>query len=81
MQIEFEFPDIGTEPNEETTVSFWHIEEDEEFEEGDDILEVTTSKSTISIPAPSKGKLIEILVQEGDVVTTGNTIAIIKSEP
>ena len=81
MQIEFELPDIGTEPNEEITVSFWHIEEDEDFEEGDDILEVSTKKSTINVPAPSNGRLIEILVQEGDVVTTGNTIAIIESEP
>ncbi len=79
MQIEFEFPDIGTEPNEEITVSFWHMEEDEEFEEGDDILEVSTDKSTVNIPAPGKGRLIEILAQEGDVVTTGDTIAIIES--
>lgn len=80
MRTELEFPDIGIEPNEEITVSFWHIEEDEEFEEGDDILEVITNKSTFNIPAPSKGRLIEILVQEGDVVTTGDTIAIIESE-
>ncbi len=70
-----------TEPNEETTVSFWHIEEDEEFEEGDDILEVSTNKTTINVPASSKGRLIEILFQEGDVVTTGDIIAIIESEP
>ncbi|MHC4267677.1 MAG: biotin/lipoyl-containing protein [Planctomycetota bacterium] len=81
MRIEFEFPDIGTEPNKEITVSFWHIEEDEEFEEGDDILEVSTNKTTINVPASSKGRLIEILVQEGDVVTTGDIIAIIESEP
>ncbi len=80
MQTELEFPDIGIGPNEEITISFWHIEEDEEFEEGDDILEVSTKISTFNVPAPDKGRLIEILVQEGDVVTTGDTIAIIESK-
>ena len=79
MQIELEFPAIGTVPNDEITISFWHIEEEEEFEEGDNILEVSTNKSTFNVPAPGKGKLIEILVQEGDVVSVGDTIAIIES--
>ncbi|MCP4266460.1 MAG: biotin/lipoyl-binding protein [Candidatus Brocadiaceae bacterium] len=79
MQMELELPDIGTVPNDEITISFWHIEEEEEFEKGDDILEVSTNKSTFNVPAPSKGKLIEILVQEGDVVAVGDTIAIIES--
>ncbi len=79
MQMELELPDIGTVPNDEITISFWHIEEEEEFEKGDDILEVSTNKSTFNVPAPGKGKLIEILVQEGDVVAVGDTIAIIES--
>ncbi len=79
MQMELELPAIGTAPNDEITISFWHVEEEEEFEEGDDILEVSTSKSTFNVPAPGKGKLIEILVQEGDVVAVGDTIAIIES--
>jgi len=40
-QREFELPDLRMETGEEVTISFWHIEEDEEdeeFEEGDDIL-------------------------------------------
>ncbi len=79
MQMELELPDIGTVPNDEITISFWHIEEEEEFEEGDNILEVSTNKSTFNVPAPGKGKLIEILAQEGDVVAVGDTIAIIES--
>ena len=35
----------------------------------------------LMFPAPNKGRLIEILIQEGDVVTIGDTIAIIESEP
>jgi len=80
MQIEFKLPDIGMETDDKITVSFWHIEEDEEFETGDDILEVSTSKVNLNIAAPSTGKLIEILAQEGDVVAVGDVIAIIETK-
>ena len=79
MQKEFELPDVGMETDDEITVSFWHIEEDEEFEKGDDILEVSTNKANLNIAAPSTGKLIDILAQEGDVVTVGDVIAIIET--
>ncbi len=80
MQKEFELPDIGTETDDKITVSFWHIEEDEEFEGGDDILEVSTNKVNLNITAPRTGKLIEILAQEGDAVTVGDVIAIIETK-
>lgn len=79
MQIEFELPDVGMKADEEITVSFWHIEEDEEFEGGDDILEISTNKVNLNITAPRTGKLIEILAQEGDVITVGDVIAIIET--
>jgi len=80
MRVEFELPDIGIEIGDEVTVSFWHIEEDEEFDEGDDLMDVSTHNATFNIPAPSKGKLIEILVQEGGVVRIGDVIAVIETE-
>lgn len=79
MQKEFELPNIGVGANDKITVSFWHIEEDEEFEKEDDILEVSTNKATLKIAAPRTGKLIEILAQEGDVVTVGDVIALIET--
>ncbi len=79
MQKEFEMPDIGMETDDEITISFWHIEEDEEFEKGDNILEVSTNKANLNIAAPNTGILIEILAQEGDVVTVGDVIAIIEA--
>jgi len=78
MQKEFKLPDIGMETDDEITVSFWHMEEDEEFEKDDDLLEVSTKKVNLKIAAPSTGKLIEILAQEGDVVTVGDVIALIE---
>jgi pyruvate/2-oxoglutarate dehydrogenase complex dihydrolipoamide acyltransferase (E2) component len=79
MQKEFELPDVGTETDDKITVSFWHIEEDEEFEKEDDLLEVSTNKVNLKIAAPSTGKLIKILAQEGDMVTVGDVLALIET--
>ncbi len=78
MQKEFELPDIGMETDDKITVSFWHMEEDEEFVKDEDLLEISTNKINMKIAAPSTGKLIEILAQEGDVVTVGDVIALIE---
>ena len=78
MQKEFELPDIGTETDDEITISFWHMEEDEEFVKDEDLLEVSTNNVTLKIVTPGTGKLIEILAQEGDVVTVGGVIALIE---
>ena len=78
MQKEFELPDIGMKTDDEITVSFWHMEEDEEFEKDDDLLEVSTNKVNLKVAAPSTGKLIEILAQEGDVIAIGDVIALIE---
>ncbi len=80
MRVEFNLPNIGINTAEEVTVSFWHIEEDEEFDEGDDIMEVSTNKATFSVPVPYSGKLIEILAQEGEVLRVGDVIAVIETE-
>ena len=78
MQKEFELPDIGAETDDEITISFWHMEEDEEFVKDEDLLEVSTNNVTLKIVTPGTGKLIEILAQEGDVVTVGDVIALIE---
>ncbi len=78
MQKEFELPDIGMETDDKITVSFWHMEENEEFVKDEDLLEISTNKINMKIAAPSRGKLIEILAQEGDVVTVGDVIALIE---
>ncbi len=80
MRVELELPDIGEETGDKIVVSFWHVEEDEEFEEGNDLMEVSTHKATFNIPASYSGRLIEILAQEGDAVSTGDVIAIIETE-
>ncbi len=79
MQTEFDLPDIGVDTDDEIIVSFWHIEEDEEFDKEDDLLEVSTNNLNFKIASPSAGKLIEIYAQEGDVVKVGDVIALIET--
>ena len=80
MRVEFELPDIGEKTGDKIVVSFWHVEEDEEFVEGNDLMEVSTHNATFNISAPGTGKLVEILVQEGDAVEPGDVIAIIDTK-
>ena len=80
MRVEFELPDIGVKIDDKIVVSFWHVEEDEEFVEGNDLMEVSTHNATFNISAPGTGKLVEILVQEGDAVEPGDVIAIIDTK-
>ncbi|MBM4053563.1 MAG: biotin/lipoyl-binding protein [Planctomycetes bacterium] len=79
MKVEVELPEIDGN-GDEATVSFWYVEEDEEVEEGEDLVEMITDKTTFNIHAPVTGRLVEIYVQEGDVVKVGDIIATLETE-
>lgn len=64
----------------EATVSFWYVDEDEAVEEGEDLVEMITDKTTFNINAPTTGRLVEIHVQEGDVVKVGDILATLETE-
>ena len=55
---------------------FIHI--GQEINEGDIVAEIETDKSTMELESFCSGKISKILVKEGDVVETGQTIAIVK---
>ncbi len=80
MRVEVEFPDVEGNNGDEATVSFWYVEEDEEVEEGEDLVEMITEKTTFNVSAPVSGRLVEILAQEGDVVKVGDIIAYVETE-
>ena len=80
MRVEVELPEVEGNNGDEATVSFWYVEEDEEVEEGEDIAEMITEKTTFNVTAPVSGRLVEILAQEGDVVKIGDIMAIIETE-
>ena len=80
MRVEVELPEVGGNNGDEATVSFWYVEEDEEVEEGEDLVEMITEKTTFNVTAPVSGRLLEILTQEGDVVKVGDIMAILETE-
>lgn len=80
MRVEVEFPDVEGNNGDEATVSFWYVEEDEEVEEGEDLVEMITEKTTFNVPAPVSGRLVEILAQEGDVIKVGDIMAYVETE-
>lgn len=79
MRYEVELPELVDDDSVESTISSWYVEDGEMIEEGEDLVEVTTSKDVYNIPSPVSGKLIETISQEGDVVRVGDTIAIIET--
>ncbi len=72
-------PDLG-EDVEEVTISFWHVEEGEHVEEGADLVEVTTDKSTFNVHSTCAGVITELLATEGETVGVGNTLARIEED-
>ncbi len=64
----------------EATISYWHFEEGDKVEEGEDLVEIATDKSTFNVPAPCSGVLTEVYYEEGDIVTVGEVLANIEEE-
>ena len=72
-------PEVG-EGAREATISYWHFEEGDRIEEGEDLVEIATDKSTINVPAPCSGVLTEVYFEEGDMVEVGEVLANIEEE-
>ena len=59
----------------EGTVSRWLKAVGDEVKLGEAVVEVTTDKVDVEVPAPSAGTLSEIVAAEGDTVAVGATLA------
>ena len=75
--VEMVMPQMG-ESIMECTVLTWLKKPGETVQADDSILEVATDKVDTEVPAPHTGTLVECLVQEGDVVPIGSTIALLE---
>lgn len=64
----------------EAEITKWLKKEGEHVEKDEPLVEVTTEKLSSSIKAPASGKLIKILVKEGESAPVGKVIAQIESE-
>jgi pyruvate/2-oxoglutarate dehydrogenase complex dihydrolipoamide acyltransferase (E2) component len=57
----------------------WMKQVGERIEAGDPLVEVEAAKTTVEVPAPGGGTLIEILVPEGESVDVRTHIATIET--
>ncbi|WP_433957684.1 dihydrolipoamide acetyltransferase family protein [Cytobacillus horneckiae] len=73
MAFQFRLPDIGEGIHEGEIVK-WFVKTGDEVQEDDVLCEVQNDKAVVEIPSPVKGKVEEILVEEGTVATVGQVL-------
>ncbi|PIQ90509.1 MAG: hypothetical protein COV71_04610 [Candidatus Omnitrophica bacterium CG11_big_fil_rev_8_21_14_0_20_41_12] len=59
------------------TVSYWFFKDGQKVNQNDDLVELTTDKSTFNLPSPCTGVISEIMYSEGDSVEVGQILAVI----
>ncbi len=74
--FEFKLPDLG-EGIHEGEVLKWHVQPGDVVVEDAPLVEVETDKAAVTIPSPRGGKVVSTTGEIGDVVATGQVIAVI----
>lgn len=75
-RIEVQMPKMGESVMEGTVIE-WSKSVGDKVEEDETLLEISTDKVDSEVPSPQAGTLVEILVEEGETIEVGQTIAII----
>lgn len=78
MATKVEMPQMG-ESVVEGTILTWLKKEGDDVATDDPLVEVSTDKVDTEIPSPVAGKLVKILVQEGDTVEIGTALCEIEA--
>jgi 2-oxoglutarate dehydrogenase E1 component len=65
----------GGESVTEGTILEWAVKVGDEVKDGDTVVEISTDKVDMELPAPASGTITEILAEEGATVTVGQVIA------
>ncbi|MGI8864070.1 MAG: multifunctional oxoglutarate decarboxylase/oxoglutarate dehydrogenase thiamine pyrophosphate-binding subunit/dihydrolipoyllysine-residue succinyltransferase subunit [Solirubrobacteraceae bacterium] len=65
----------GGESVTEGTILEWSIKVGDTVTDGDTVVEISTDKVDMELPAPADGTITEILAEEGETVTVGQVIA------
>jgi 2-oxoglutarate decarboxylase len=64
----------GGESVSEGTILQWSVGVGESVSEGQTVVEISTDKVDMELPAPASGTLVEVLAREGETVTVGQVI-------
>jgi len=65
----------GGESVTEGTILEWSVKVGDAVKQGDTVVEISTDKVDMELPAPATGTIAEILAEEGDTVSVGQVIA------
>ncbi len=65
----------GGESVTEGTILEWSVKVGDSVKDGDTVVEISTDKVDMELPAPANGTITEILAEEGATVTVGQVIA------
>ncbi len=65
----------GGESVTEGTILEWSVKVGDTVKDGDTVVEISTDKVDMELPAPASGTITEILVEDGETVTVGQVIA------
>ena len=65
----------GGESVTEGTIIEWTVKVGDAVKEGDTVVEISTDKVDMELPAPASGRIAEILAQDGATVNVGQVIA------
>ncbi len=71
----------GGESVTEGTILEWAVKVGDQVADGDTVVEISTDKVDMELPAPAAGTIAEILAQDGDTVTVGQVIARLSPAP
>ena len=75
--MEVKLPEMG-EGIEEASVSFWYKKVGDVVQEGEDLVELTTEKTSFNLPSPIAGTMKQVSSSEGEKVRVGQTLAVIE---
>jgi 2-oxoglutarate dehydrogenase E1 component len=70
----------GGESVTEGTILEWSVKVGDTVAEGDTVVEISTDKVDMELPAPVSGTLVEALAREGETVTVGQVIGRISAD-
>jgi multifunctional 2-oxoglutarate metabolism enzyme len=65
----------GGESVTEGTILEWSVKIGDAVKQGDTVVEISTDKVDMELPAPASGTILEILAADGETVTVGQVIA------
>lgn len=76
-RFEFKMPDVG-EGLAEVEISKWKVSVGDQVVENQDIADIETDKSVVSMPAPATGTIVSLEAEEGERIAVGALLMVVE---